>query len=133
MTSRVPQLLVTLTPEGKLAIELPGIAATRRKIEIRESEAGATLLRILNAQAREVTEIGLDGAPTAKQVLHWERHNIWPDSRCRFCLAEGRIKPDYKRVQTKKLVERRPDGVEIRRFTEKGKIMLNMEDLEIEI
>lgn len=116
MTSRAPQLLITLSPQGKLVCELPGQQATRRQIELRTSDAGETLLRILEGQAREGIEIGLDGAPTAAQVRHWERHATWPSSACRFCIAEGRAQPDHAshRKQRFLRVERRTDGVEIR-------------------
>lgn len=118
MTSRVPQLLITLTPEGELAVELPGQQATRRQVLLRTSEAGATLLRILEAQARNQAEIGQDGAPTAAQVKHWERHGVWADSKCRFCLAEGRAKPDHAgaRQSRKTLVYKDSTGVEVRRI-----------------
>jgi hypothetical protein len=111
--SRAPQVLVTITPEGGLAIELPGQQATRRQVLLRTSDAGATLLRILKAQQDHRVELGLDGAPTGAQVHHWERHNIWPDSRCRFCLVEGRAKKSPKK---RVLVYKTPDGVEVRRI-----------------
>lgn len=116
MTSRVPQLLITLSPQGKLVCELPGQQATRRQIELRTSDAGETLLRILEGQAREGIEIGLDGAPIAAQVRHWERHATWPSQACRFCIAEGRAQPHHAshRKQRFLRVERRTDGVEIR-------------------
>lgn len=115
MTSRTPQLLVTLTPEGRLAIELPGHQATRRQVLLHPSEAGETLLRILGAQARQGAEIGRDGAPTQAQVLHWERHATWPSPACRFCLAEGRAKPDHSRV-AKPLLASSRDGVQVRKL-----------------
>lgn len=116
MTSRVPQLLLTLTPQGELAVELPGHQATRRQVVLRTAEAGASLLRMLEAQARQQCEIGLDGAPTERQVRHWERHETWPDSHCRFCLAEGRAKPDFSpmRAKRRELLYKTPAGVEVR-------------------
>lgn len=136
MTSRTPQLLVTLTPSGHLAVELPGTMGTRRKIELRPKDAGESLLRILEAQRRDQAEIGLDGAPTTAQIKHWERHSTWPDSRCRFCIAEGRAKPDMGAgLRRKKPVSvlKRPDGVEVRKVAEgtKGTAVLkkNVEDL----
>lgn len=98
----IPQLIVTLTPEGKLAVELPGFQATRRQIVLRTPEAGENLIKMLQAQAMDKTEIGLDGAPTEAQVRHWERHATWPDSHCRFCLSEGRAKPDFSPMRHKK-------------------------------
>ena len=118
MTSLIPQLIVTLTATGELAVELPGSQGTRRKVTLRVSEAGASLVRMLEAQAREGAEIGLDGAPTVAQVRHWERHSIGPSTSCRFCIAEGRAKPDFAKHRAKApaaLIDRRADGVEIKR------------------
>jgi hypothetical protein len=70
-----PQLILTLSPEGELIVELPGIMATRRKLEIDERTAGAVLKRILAAQAagRSPDAIGTDSAPTQAQVTRdWE-------------------------------------------------------------
>lgn len=115
--AKTPQVIVTLSPQGGLVVELPGIMATRRKIELRTSEAGQSLLRILEAQAADQTEIGLDGAPTVAQVAHWERHMDWPSDRCKFCIAEGRIKGTApKRAKSKTIVYKRPDGVEVKKL-----------------
>ncbi len=92
----IPQILVTLSPQGNLIAELPGTQATRRQVPLRTSEAGETLLRILQAQANTQVELGLDGAPTVKQVQHWERHGTFPSQSCRFCIAEGRINPNVR-------------------------------------
>lgn len=118
MSQRVPQLIVTLTPQGELAVELPGFMATRRKVLLRAKDAGETLLAMLNGQLKDQVEIGLDGAPTQAQVKHWERHQIWADSHCRFCIAEGRAKPDYGAQRQKRttMVYKTPDGVEVRRI-----------------
>lgn len=115
MTSRTPQLILTLTPQGTLAVELPGFQGTRRRIDIHLAEAGPTLLRILEAQVREATEIGADGAPTQAQVKHWEKHATWPSASCRFCLGEGRATPDHGRV-AKPLLLSRGDGVQVRKL-----------------
>lgn len=116
MTSRTPQVIISLSPDEKLICELPGHMGTRRQIEIRESDAGQTLLRILEGQARDGIELGLDGAPTAAQVRHWERHGTWASQQCRFCIAEGRAQPDYSPLRAKRVVtlQKRSDGVEIR-------------------
>lgn len=116
----VPQLILTLSPQGALVVELPGSFATRRKIELREADALATLRRILEAQAQDQTEIGLDGAPTTAQVKHWERHGTWPDTRCKFCVAEGRFgAPAQFRRSRSELVYKTPGGVEVRRLRPK--------------
>lgn len=102
--SKTPQVIVSLTPGGNLKVELPGVMCTRRSIEMRTSEAGETLLRILRAQEMDQTEIGLDGAPTGQQLKHWERHGVWPDSRCRFCIAEGRAKGQSQRQKRQQTI-----------------------------
>lgn len=119
MTSRIPQLIVTITPQGHLAVELPGHQATRRQVVLNEREAGASLLRMLEGQARDAAEIGLDGAPTSAQVKHWERHQIWADAHCRFCIAEGRAKPDYSSMRKPRhqvVLKDSANGVEVRRL-----------------
>ncbi len=116
MTGRSPQVLVTLSADDKLVIELAK-GAIRHQVVLRGGDAEATLLRILRAQRESRVEIGLDGAPTQAQVTHWERHQQWPDQRCRFCLAEGRIKPARAaRVAKRVRVDKKSDGVEIRRI-----------------
>lgn len=113
--NRAPQLLVTLSPQGELVLELPGQQATRRQVICRDGEFAATCHRILEAQQADRTEIGHDGAPTQAQVRHWERHGTWPDSHCRFCLAEGSATPDYSRVSTRrKVLVSECNGVEVR-------------------
>lgn len=116
MTQRHPQLLVTLSPQGGLVLELPGTQGTRRQLSVREGEFTQTCLRVLRAQQEQRTEIGTDGAPTQVQVQHWERHNIWPDSRCRFCLSEGRASPEYPKAKRRVLVHSTKSGVEVRRI-----------------
>lgn len=119
IVGRVPQVIVTLMPDGTLAAELPGPGPTRRKIELAFGKAEQTLLRILAAQLLERDwEIGLDSAPTSAQVKHWEKHGEWPRERCRFCLAEGRISAadPLRAKRTNRLIERRSDGVEIKRI-----------------
>lgn len=113
----VPQVVVALDALGQLVVELPGPMATRRKVVMRRGEVETTLVRILEHQMVGEIEIGTDGAPTQQQVTHWERHQVWPQASCRFCLAEGRITAAAPR--NKQRVERRADGVEIRRFAPK--------------
>lgn len=108
-----PQVIVSLTPFGGLKIELPGIMGTRRSIELAPGQAEATLQRILQAQMESQVEIGLDGAPTKAQLDHWELHNEWPRAQCRFCLAEGRIRPS--RPKGKVLIAENPGGIQIYR------------------
>lgn len=88
--TKVPQVIVTLTHDGLLKIELPGVA-TRRSIPLSGKDTEATLRRILTDQLTGHVAIGEDGAPTAQQVKHWEKHSVFADERCAFCINEGRI------------------------------------------
>ena len=116
MTQRHPQLLITLSLQGGLVLELPGSMGTRRQVQVRDGELASTCHRILAAQLLEQTEIGLDGAPTQAQVKHWERHGIWADSQCRFCLSEGRAHASRPKTRRKVLVSVDRAGVEVRRI-----------------
>lgn len=113
---QVPQVLVTLTPEGGLFIELPAGPGARRKVELREGEEGATLKRILSEQRAGNISIGQDGAPTSAQVHHWEHHlDGQPSPRCSFCLSEGLIRGTPKRQLRKQIISKSKD-VEVRRI-----------------
>lgn len=105
---------IRLSPQGQLLLALPGQQDTLRDIVVRKDDAGETLVRILMALEMDRTEIGLDGAPTQAQVKHWERHGVWPDERCRFCLAEGRIRPSVQRHRSTRTVYKDNTGVEVR-------------------
>jgi hypothetical protein len=136
-----PQVIVTLAPDGSLIAELPASNGSRRQVPLKggltvdgESYVETTLLRILQNQLRQQVEIGLDGAPTGQQVRHWERHQIWSDPSCRFCISEGRfesgalgsLKARAKRDQL--LVKR--DGVEVRRLSKRGRVVATTESCE---
>lgn len=114
--SRTPQLIISLSPTGGLTVELPGAMATRRKITLRPGDEAQTIQRILLAQLQDRNEIGLDGAPTQAQVNHWERHQIWPSSSCRFCISEGRAKGQAKRKRHQFIHE--TNGVTVRQVAE---------------
>lgn len=73
--SRVPQVLVTLSPSGSLVAELPGMNGARRQVELTDEGGISTLRRILGAQQSYTPQtIGMDGKPTQSQVTHWEHH-----------------------------------------------------------
>jgi hypothetical protein len=93
--ANLPQVIVTLAPNGCLIAELPGPNGARRKVDL-AGDCEATLTRILQNQLRNRVEIGLDGAPTNAQVKHWERHGIWADPTCAFCIAEQRTRGGKK-------------------------------------
>ncbi len=115
MTNSTPQIIITLHPQtGQLQAELPGYMATRRKVDIKAEEAGATLLRMLQAQMDNRAEIGEDGSPTQAQVLHWERHATWASAGCRFCHAEGRSKPEAPKRERRATTVVKNGEVEVR-------------------
>jgi hypothetical protein len=127
--ANLPQVIVTLAPNGTLIAELPGPNGARRQVAlgtgIRKSFGEPvplveeSLTRILQGQLNSRVEIGLDGAPTQAQVKHWERHEIWADPTCRFCIAErglhGRVKPSHSKE--KPVVVSKSNGVEVRRLS----------------
>jgi hypothetical protein len=118
--ANLPQVIVTLAPNGTLIAELPGPNGARRQVPL-GPQPGPTLLRILQNQLSNRTEIGLDGAPTQAQVKHWERHEIWADPTCRFCIAERGLHPRQKPKATtqKPVVVSKSNGVEVRRLSDK--------------
>lgn len=118
-----PQLIVSLGAEDQLVVELPGPFATRRKIDLGSNPEAvvSALKRILHAQREGQSAIELDGAPTAAKLKHWQRHDRFPNTKCPHCWAEGRFREENLpplRVRKRTVVERRPDGVEIRRLAE---------------
>jgi hypothetical protein len=118
--ANLPQVIVTLAPNGTLIAELPGPNGARRQVPLGKNP-GETLVRILQGQLNSRVEIGLDGAPTQAQVKHWERHEIWADPTCRFCIAERGLHPRQKpkAVADKAVVVSKSDGVEVRRLSDK--------------
>ena len=107
---------LSLTPEGRLQMELPGSVGPRL-IPVAAGKAEEILIRMLEAQAVSRISIGEDGAPTKAQVKHWSDHQILPDSRCPFCRFEGRIVGPSGRQQSKfASVTKLPSGVEVRRY-----------------
>lgn len=99
-TGHTPQILVTLSPQGTLQVELPASNGTRRIVPITAAKAGGILLRMLHARLTGQVEIGFDGAPTRQQVEHWEKHHTFPRESCRFCISAGKTKgPSRKSVQ----------------------------------
>lgn len=85
--SRIPQVLVTLSPSGELQAELP-YSGGRRTVIIESIDSLRTMLA---GQLRQTpSTIGLDGSPTSGQVVHWEQHQaqglIDPD--CPWCIAD---------------------------------------------
>lgn len=129
-TFSTPQLSISLSPEGDLLLHLPGASAMGdRRIALREgltpegdSRLAQTLRRILRAQSDRRCEIGTDGAPTERQVRHWERHQLFASDQCPFCISEGRTTKaaqSLRHRKTTKLSEY--GGVTVRRVAARGK------------
>jgi hypothetical protein len=122
----VPQLLLTLSPNGELIAELPGLNGARRKVEIQAETCYDTITRILHSQlkAKNPPEIGTDGAPTARQVNHWDRHGDFPDRQCVFCLSENRFKtPEAKKLPNRRVSYVGDGSVKVTRCPGKGKVV----------
>lgn len=115
----VPQVIVTLSPQGGLRLELPGANGHRQVIDVKGREVEGTLLRILAAQASRHCAIGEDGQPTQAQVEHWEKHGVFADKRCAFCRAEASPQPKAKAVAK---VLREHSGVVVRTVPAKAKL-----------
>ena len=118
---RIPQVLITLSPSGNLQAELPGANGARRVVPIRDLES---IERMLRGQLSAHYEIGEDGAPTSRQVRHWERHDVFADPQCPFCIAEGRIKKANNAGFAPFHIIARNRGVVIRRRNKKPKAKL---------
>lgn len=110
----VPQVIVTLSPQGELCAELP-INGGRRRVAMRQSEVADTLLRILQSQLVSRIALGEDGSPTQAQVTHWERHGTFADDRCAFCIAEGRTHGRQVRASRRSEILAEHDGLIVRR------------------
>ena len=117
----IPQLIITLSrDQASLQAELPGANGSRRVVALGSGEDfHSACLRILQAQARRHVEIGLDGAPTERQVKHWEHEA--PDPNCAFCKAEGRIGRGRARIYS---VGAGDGSVRVRKVKGKGKATL---------
>lgn len=124
----IPQVIVTLSSAGTLQAELPGANGSRRVIPLgagstsrRDERIEAVLIRILTAQSRNQIELGLDGAPTSRQLLHWERHWQFPDDRCPHCLAEGAAHRPSRRWARASEHAAGDGSVTVRRLVPKGR------------
>lgn len=71
MTTKIPQVLVTLSPDGGLQLELPA-SGSRIIIRLTTAEAGKKILRILNQQkARLDAESTAPRAPRKRAQPDW--------------------------------------------------------------
>jgi hypothetical protein len=131
-----PQLIVSLQPDGSLCTELPGANGARRKIPLKTGQVEAMIREILRGKQAQRTALGEDGAPTAHQVRHWERHPhmvngvtvrytddgapLWADPMCPFCIAEGLIVPTKPKRPKLERVEAVRLGLTARGYTERA-------------
>lgn len=84
--SRIPQVIITLSPDGLLQAELPH-SGGRHHVLISSLE---DISQILAAQLRQTPEtIGLDRAPPNGQIRHWDKHldKKESDPNCPWCIA----------------------------------------------
>jgi hypothetical protein len=58
--------------------------------------------KILEGQLTSKSCLGEDGAPTAQQLRHWEKHSIWGDPSCPFCISEGKFEKGKNRERSVK-------------------------------
>lgn len=79
-----PLLQVGLTTAGELEL----ILSDGRSIPLRTGEVQTTLKRVLQGMIAQQSAIGLDGAPTRQQAIHWQSHSIFHNDRCAFCRSE---------------------------------------------
>lgn len=85
------ELTVSLNAEGALQVALPGPGGGVRHIPLKAGMAAELLQRMLMELAAGVSAIGTDAAPTAAQVRHWERHQVFSDEHCSFCTKRSAI------------------------------------------
>jgi hypothetical protein len=94
--ANLPQVIVTLAPNGTLIAELPGANGARRQVPLGPKPtrrnpyphpAGPTQFTRGDWPGRCANQA---------QVKHWERHEIWADPTCRFCIAERGLHPRQK-------------------------------------
>jgi hypothetical protein len=87
---RVPQVLITLAPDGSLVAEFPTTNGLRRHVPISEEFGIQTIHRILAGQISHTpSTIGLDAKPTIAQVRHWSEHldQSKTSDHCPWCIA----------------------------------------------
>lgn len=85
--SRIPQVIITLSPDGLLQAELPH-SGGRHHVLISSLE---DISQILAAQLRQTPEtIGLDRSPPNGQIRHWDKHSDKKerDPNCPWCIAD---------------------------------------------
>jgi hypothetical protein len=85
--TRVPQLILTLTPNDEIVAECTGANGARRHVPI---ESLYQIRQILSARLSQTpSTIGMDAQPTTAQVRHWHDHEEAGtiDLDCSWCIA----------------------------------------------
>lgn len=89
---RVPQVTLTLAPDGTIVAEFPTPNGLRRHVPISDGPEGMPAIRrILSAQlGNRPTHIGTDAKPTVAQAKHWQEHlaRNRKDEYCPWCIAQ---------------------------------------------
>lgn len=121
----IPQIIITLSPEGFPQAELPGANGLRRVIALSPQHCWESLRMILLGQQRQQTSgkrelLDWDGAPSQNWLTHLEKHQEWPSDTCPHCKAEGRTLHTSKRKRRVEVLLKR-EGVEVRRVPSKQK------------
>lgn len=110
---------ISMDHNDELFIDLPGPEGRLRSVPIKETahiSMSELILRVLKGLQMDERGIGLAGAPTERQMLHWNKHVLFPDPRCPFCKAEKALgEMNEKRLKSglRRLV-RKCDGVDVR-------------------
>lgn len=114
--ARIPQVMLTLAPDGSIVAEFPTPNGLRRHVPIPSEPALAleTIRRILSAQlGNRPQTIGTDAKPTSAQVRHWQEHldQGKTDPMCPWCIAAelgiDTSQSAYKRAQAYLRAQRR--------------------------
>lgn len=88
--ARVPQVMLTLAPDGTVVAEFPTPNGLRRHVPIHDITGMETIRRILAAQlSHRPQSIGSDAKPTTAQVRHWSEHldQNKTSEYCPWCIA----------------------------------------------
>jgi hypothetical protein len=88
----IPQIIITLSPQGEVQMELPGANGGRRVLPVLSI---GQLRRILYAQASGERGIGTEAEPTEAALWHWQNHKKRIDDHCPFCRAEEQTRKNF--------------------------------------
>lgn len=114
----VPQIIITLSPQGLPQAELPGANGSRRVIALSPGQCYDSLRMILLDQQRAHSQqkrakLDEKGSPSQSWLTHLERHQDWPSDTCPHCQDEGRTLRPSKRKRGDRVLLKR-DGIVVR-------------------